>query len=83
MTPVKTSWMWPDEQSGGVMGATIDLDDQTILWFDQPGCACGGSDAGQAFTDYLERGPRGLMPPADVRDEIRDVIVQQLATAKG
>ncbi len=34
-----TSWIWPDEASGGVKGARVDIDAGVIEWVDQPGCA--------------------------------------------
>ncbi len=71
-TRIKTAWMWQDVYSGGVRGVTVDVDDGTLQWFDEPGCACGSSDAVQTIADFLNNGARGGSPPADVLDEMRD-----------
>ncbi len=68
------AWMWRDEDSGGTMGATVDYDERKILWFDQPGCACGGADGEQAIADFLARGTRALTVPDDVEAEMRAVL---------
>lgn len=70
MDKTTESWMWADGQ-GGVQGATIDLDEQHVSWFDQPGCACAGSDAEQSLSDFLKDGPRYSVPPADILAEMR------------
>lgn len=67
----KTTWIWQDEVSGGVMGAVVDLDERLIQWLDQPGCACGDSNSEQTIADFLARGPRWIMPPADIEAEMR------------
>lgn len=70
--PIQTAWMWQDVNSGGVRGVTVDVDDGMLHWFDEPGCACGGSDAVQTIADFLDKGARGGNPPADILEEIRD-----------
>lgn len=67
----KTTWMWQDEASGGVMGAIVNLDERRIQWLDQPGCACGDSNSEQTIADFLAKGPRWLQPPLDVETEMR------------
>ncbi len=66
----QSNWVWADD-SGGMMGATADLDDKKIMWFDQPGCACGDYEDAQTIADFLAKGPRYLNPPADVLEEMR------------
>lgn len=66
----QTSWIWGDD-SGGTQGATADLDTKTIMWFEAPGCACGGADDAQPIADFLERGSRFVTPPDDVLAEMR------------
>ena len=68
------SFMWQNEATGGASGAQIDLEDGIIQWFESPGCACGGSDGEQSLTDFLENGPRALIPPDDVLEEMRQAI---------
>jgi hypothetical protein len=79
MEKVITSWIWPSP-AGGVHGAHLDTDEQTIQWFDEPGCACAGSDSVQSLTQFLEDGPGALTPPDDVLAEMRnsaEVILRQ------
>jgi len=75
----QTSWMWHNDASNGVQGAAIIPQKRLVLWFDEPGCACAGSHAEQRFTDFLQNGPRYIVPPADILEEIRDSIMQQQA----
>ncbi|MCU0514376.1 MAG: hypothetical protein MUE40_17630 [Anaerolineae bacterium] len=74
--PIQTTWMWHDEDSGGVLAAIIDLEAQCIQWLDQPGCACGDSASEQSIADFLRQGPRWLQPPADVEAEMRAALAQ-------
>ncbi|RMG78232.1 MAG: hypothetical protein D6712_21810 [Chloroflexi bacterium] len=67
----KTAWMWRDESTDAVMGVTFDEDRAVLQWYDEPGCACTGSDAEQPLADFLENGPRGGNPPPDVLEEMR------------
>jgi len=79
MANVTTSWVWPSP-AGGVHGAHLDADDQTSHWFDEPGCACAGSDGVQSLTELLQGGPGALTPPDDVLTEMRksaQVILQR------
>lgn len=66
----QTNWVWADD-NGGMQGATADLDDKTIMWFDAPGCACGDADDAQPIADFLARGSRYVTPPNDVLEEMR------------
>lgn len=66
-----TSWMWLDEASGQVQGATLDKERLVIAWVDSPGCACDDSPDEQTIADFLANGPRYLRPPADVLAEMR------------
>jgi hypothetical protein len=68
-------WMWQDESSGGVRAAVVDFEDRRILWFEEPGCACAGSNGEQSFDDFLKRGARAIMPPDDVLEEMRAALV--------
>lgn len=70
------SWMWEDGR-GGVQGVTVDLDEARVSWFDQPGCACGGSDAEQSLSEFIENGPRYIFPPDDILAEMRAMATQQ------
>jgi len=67
---VTTSWVWPSP-AGGVHGAYLDKDDKTIQWYDEPGCACGGSDGVQTLAKFLQDGPGALTPPDNVLSEMR------------
>lgn len=69
-------WMWHNEASGGVQAAIADFDENVILWFEEPGCACGGDNGEQTFTDFLDIGPRALTPPDDVLAEMRESVRQ-------
>jgi hypothetical protein len=69
--PPQTSWIWHDEATGGVMGVAADLDDRTLTWFDQPGCACGGPEDVQSIADFMTRGAKYLDPPPDIITEMR------------
>ncbi|MGB7338806.1 MAG: hypothetical protein WBC91_07950 [Phototrophicaceae bacterium] len=71
---MQKSWMWADNSSNGVGGAIIDLEEDRVQWFDQPGCACGGSTMQQTIADFREKGSRFLMPPADVMEEMQTFI---------
>ncbi|MCY4063157.1 MAG: hypothetical protein OXG53_12365 [Chloroflexi bacterium] len=68
-----TSWIWPDEASGGVKGARLNLAHGLVEWVEQPGCACGNAIASQTVTDFREQGPMET-PPADVLEEMRNAI---------
>jgi hypothetical protein len=59
------------ERSNGVSAVVADFDDERIMWFEEPGCACGGNDSEQTFADFLARGPRFLVPPDDVLEELK------------
>jgi hypothetical protein len=65
-------WMWQNEASGGVQAAIIDFEDERIMWFAEPGCACAGNDSEQTIADFLERGARFIVPPDDVLAEMRE-----------
>lgn len=69
-------WMWQNEANGGVQAAIADFDDNIIMWFDEPGCACAGNDAEQTFADFMDVGPRALTPPDDVVEEMRSALNQ-------
>lgn len=68
------SWMWENGKNGA-QGAYYDADENHILWFDQPGCACAsGGESQQSAEDFLNKGPRFIVPPDDVLQEMRDAI---------
>ena len=69
------SFMWLNESTGGMSGAQMDLDDGIIQWFESPGCSCSGSENEQTVTDFIENGPRALIPPDDVLEEMRQAIM--------
>jgi len=71
---MQKSWMWHNESSNGVEAATIDLEDNRIQWFDEPGCSCSGSQMEQTVDDFRENGPRFIMPPADVLEEMQTMV---------
>jgi len=70
---MQKSWMWPNNK-GGVEGAYIDLEDGMVQWFDEPGCACAGSNSEQKLADFLAKGPRFIVPPDDILEEMRAFI---------
>ena len=70
MENIITSWMWADEQSGGVKGARLDLEARCFEWVDQPGCACSDATTSQSIADFQESGPLERVP-ADVHAEMR------------
>lgn len=72
---MQKSWMWPNN-NGGVHGVIIDLEEGKIQWFDEPGCACGGSDSEQNFADFMTNGPRFLIPPDDIISEMLITLTQ-------
>ncbi|MEO1288799.1 MAG: hypothetical protein AAFV93_13620 [Chloroflexota bacterium] len=78
---MQKSWMWQNQSSAGVSGATIDIEDNRIMWFDQPGCACGDDSMSQTLTDFCENGSRFLVPPADVVAEMHAFIAENLIEA--
>lgn len=68
-----TAWMWPTAD-GGVNGASIDPDTQTLIWYeDAAACACGDSSAVQTTADFAARGPV-LHVPDDVLPEIQAAV---------
>ncbi len=73
-----TSWMWLDEATGQVQGATLDKERLVIEWVDSPGCACDDSPDEQTIADFLANGPRYLRPPADVLAEMRLALAARL-----
>ena len=70
---MQKSWMWPNNKSG-VEGAYIDLDTGTVQWFDEPGCACAGSNSEQSIEEFMAKGPRFIIPPDDVLEEMKLMI---------
>jgi hypothetical protein len=74
------SWMW-QSGAGGVQGAIMDLEDGVVRWMNEPGCACSGSEAEQSLSDFIEKGPRHIMPPQDVLAEMQSVAQGHLQTA--
>lgn len=74
---MQKSWMWANKNNG-VEGAYIDLDDGTVQWFDEPGCACSGSDSEQKIEDFIAKGPRFIVPPGDVLEEMRTYIQDEI-----
>lgn len=68
------SWMWGNEGSGGVSGARINTEKGVIQWFNEPGCACAGSDFEQSTADFLENGTRFITPPDDILAEMQDIL---------
>ena len=74
---MQKSWMW-SSNNNGVEGAYIDLDDGTVQWFDEPGCACSGSDSEQKIEDFIAKGPRFIVPPNDVLEEMRAYIQDEI-----
>lgn len=74
---MQKSWIWPNNK-GGVEGAYIDLEDGKIQWFDEPGCACSGSDSEQKIVDFMARGPRFIVPPDDVLEEMRTFVQDKI-----
>ena len=73
---MQKSWMWHNDKSNGVEGATIDLEEDRVQWFDEPGCSCSGSTMEQTIADFQEKGPRFIMPPADVLEEMQEMLKQ-------
>ena len=68
---IQTAWMWRDEQTDSIAGVLIDIELGVLQWYDEPGCACAGSNAEQTVSDFLETGPRIARPPDDVLAEMR------------
>jgi len=73
---MEKQWMWHNDNTNGVEAAIADFDDQTIQWFDEPGCACGGADSHQTFADFIEKGARFTVPPDDITEEMRAAILE-------
>lgn len=72
----QTAWMWQDEYTNGVSGATVNYERNEIEWFDSVGCACGGSNQVQTIADFIASGPRFVTPPDDVLEEMRAALAQ-------
>jgi hypothetical protein len=70
---MEKQWLWANS-SGGTSAAIADFEDGTILWLDEPGCACSTHNNVQKFTDFLTKGARYLSPPEDVLAEIREAL---------
>lgn len=68
--PLTTSWMWRQDD-GEIWGLTLNLEKQTLEWFDGIGCACGDSFAEQSIEDFRRRGAHYGSPPDDVLAEVR------------
>ena len=68
---IQTAWMWRDEQTDSIAGVTVDIEQGVLQWYDEPGCACAGSNAEQTVSDFLETGSRIARPPDDVLAEMR------------
>ncbi|GAB1420762.1 hypothetical protein MASR2M15_08830 [Anaerolineales bacterium] len=68
---LKSSWIWHDDMTDMVNGATVDYDRGTIQWYEQPGCACGDSKDEQKLEDFIKRGPALLAPPDDIIAEMQ------------
>lgn len=68
------SWMWHDDNTNGVRGASINFKSSLVRWYDQPGCACAaGGEGEQTIEEFLSKG--GMMhPPADVLEEMHAAI---------
>lgn len=71
---MQKSWMWHNEKSNGVEGAIIDLEENRVQWFDEPGCSCSGSQMEQTLDDFRENGARFIMPPDDVLAEMQAIL---------
>jgi hypothetical protein len=74
---MQKSWMWASH-NGGVEGAIIELEENRVQWFDEPGCACAGSDNEQKLEDFIANGSRFLSPPNDVIEEMRAYIQDEI-----
>ena len=70
-------WMWQNEASGGVQAVIVDFESQQVMWFEEPGCACAGNDSEQSIADFLARGPRFILPPDDVLQEMQALLQAQ------
>ena len=79
---ITTRWIWQDEFTIHVRGVIVDLDDQLIQWFDEPGCACTDSTHEQSITDFLENGEQQPVP-ADVLEEMRVEMTRFMAQHEG
>ena len=70
---MEKQWLWANT-SGGSSAAIADFDDETILWLEEPGCACSTHSNVQKFADFLNKGARHLSPPDDVLMEMREAL---------
>lgn len=67
------SWMWQNENTGGVQGATLNIEKQSMIWYDEPGCGCAaGSEVVQTIAEF--RKYPALLVPDDVLEEMHAAI---------
>ena len=74
---MNTAWMWLDGTE--VRGLSIELETQTLRWFDVVGCYCSDEDyIDQTPEDYRQEGapPYVGAVPADVTAEIDKALVE-------
>jgi hypothetical protein len=69
-------WLWADE-NGGTQGVTVDYPHGKLLWYDNPGCACGDSTHEQTIADFLQKGARYAEPPDDIVAEMRAALAEE------
>lgn len=73
MVKPNSAWMWPTD-SGGVNGLKIDAERETLLWYDEIGCACDDATVTQSYAHYLEHGPAFDDTPEDVARELAGAV---------
>lgn len=67
------SWMWQNASTGGVQGATFDLETKQMIWYDEPGCGCAASgEVTQSCKEFTEA--PAMTVPDDVLEEMTAVI---------
>ena len=81
-TQTNTAWIWRDEATMQVMGASYDPKKDVLQWYDEPGCACTGSHAQQNLADFLTNGASMLNPPDEILTEMRADLQAFITTEK-
>ena len=71
----KKSWMWQNERTGGVQGATFDFETQQMIWYDEPGCGCAASGEVTQSCEEFSEAP-AMAVPDDVLEEMEAAIAE-------
>ncbi len=74
MNSLQTTWIWQNPGTGGVQGAVVDLDEQVIRWFNEPGCNCDVPEDTQSIADFLAQDTPYVSVPPEIGAELRAML---------